>query len=149
MEQLILSLKITMANKFLMYFKAHTYHWNVEGLMFPMFHDFFGKIYEDVYSSVDTTAEELRAMGEYAPVSLEQLYSFATIKEDTDVPASPLGMLRNLQTANEEVLDSLNKVFDLATAEKQQGLADFVAGRIDTHKKHGWMISSTLKNLGE
>lgn len=149
MEELKLSLKIVLANKFLMYFKAQSYHWNVEGMFFPMFHDFFGKIYEEVYGSIDTTAEELRALGEFAPFSIDNMYSFATVVEDVETPANAKEMLSNLQSANQEVISSLNKLFDLANKANEQGLADFAAGRIDTHKKHGWMISSTLKSLGE
>lgn len=149
MEELKLSLKIVLANKFLMYFKAQSYHWNVEGMFFPMFHDFFGKIYEEVYGSIDTTAEELRALGEFAPFSIDNMYSFATVVEDVETPANAKEMLSNLQSANQEVISSLNKLFDLANKANEQGLADFAAGRLDTHKKHGWMISSTLKSLGE
>lgn len=149
MEELNLSLKITLANKFLMYYKAHAYHWNVEGMFFPMFHDFFGKIYEEVYGSIDATAEELRAIGDYAPISLEQLYLYASIKEDVVAPKDTKEMLQNLQMTNQEVLSSLNKLFELATETKEQGLADFAAGRIDAHKKHAWMIKSSLKSLGE
>lgn len=149
MNEIAIATKIVLANKFLMYFKAQTYHWNVEGMFFPMFHEFFGKIYEEVYGSIDATAEELRAIGEYAPISLEQLYMFATIKEDVTHPANAKEMLQNLQMTNQEVLSSLNKLFDLASEAKEQGLADFAAGRIDAHKKHAWMIKSSLKSLEE
>lgn len=148
MDELKVSAKIALANTFLMYFKAHSYHWNVEGIMFPFYHDFFGDIYEDVYGAVDPLAEEIRALDEYAPISLQELYATATIEEDNTKP-SLNGMLQNLQSANQEVLDSLNKLFDLASKEKQQGLADFAAGRIDTHKKHAWMINASLKKTEE
>lgn len=149
MEELKLATKIALANTFVMYYKAHAYHWNVEGMLFPVYHDFFGDLYEDVYGAIDPTAEELRVLGEYAPQSLEKLYAFATVTEDEEVVTDISEMLQNIQVANEEVLSSLNKVFDLATSSKEQGLADFVAGRIDTHKKHGWMIRSSLKSLGK
>jgi DNA-directed RNA polymerase subunit beta' len=38
-----------------------------------------------------------------------------------------------------------NKIIDAADAEDQQGIADFVAGRIDAQGKHGWMLKSFLK----
>jgi DNA-binding ferritin-like protein len=47
--------------------------------------------------------------------------------------------------ANSKVVDSLNKVFELATSAKKQGIADFAAGRLDTHDKHGWFLKSILK----
>ena len=48
------TLKEVLANKFVMYFKAQSYHWNVEGIHFSQLHDFFGDIYAEVYASVDS-----------------------------------------------------------------------------------------------
>jgi starvation-inducible DNA-binding protein len=149
MDELKTSLKIVLANKFFMYFKAQSYHWNVEGMFFSQFHDFFGDIYQEVYASIDTAAEELRALDEYAPISVEEIHTFKTIQEDNDKPANVSAMLENLQSANSKVIDSLNKLFELADAQNEQGLADWAAGRLDSHKKHAWMIRSSLKKTGE
>jgi starvation-inducible DNA-binding protein len=142
-------LREVIANKFVMYFKAHSYHWNVEGIHFSQLHDFFGDIYADVFGAVDTAAEELRALDTYAPISLMELYNHKTVTEDTTKPESVGNMLINLAVANAEVISSLNKLFTAATAASQQGLADFAAGRIDVHKKHAWMIKSSMPRSGE
>ena len=39
----------------------------------------------------------------------------------------------------------VEKVDDVAEEEDEQGIADFIAGRIDAHGKHRWMIRSILK----
>jgi starvation-inducible DNA-binding protein len=54
-------------------------------------------------------------------------------------------MLNSLVVDNNQVIDCLNKTFALASSANEQGLADFIAGRIDTHKKHAWMLTSSLK----
>lgn len=149
MDELKTALRIVLADKFFMYFKAHSYHWNVEGMFFSQFHDFFGNIYQDVYSSIDTAAEQLRALDEYAPISIEEIHTYKTIQEDDDKPVNVSAMLQNLQNANTKVIDSLNKLFELADAQNEQGLADWAAGRLDSHKKHAWMIRSSLKKTGE
>ena len=148
MDKLIASLKIALGNTFTMYFKAHSYHWNVEGMFFTQFHDFFGDIYEDVYGAVDPLAEELRKLDAYAPISLMEIYGYKTIMEDSTKPATATEMVMNLLTANTEVLQCLTPLFDIATAEKQQGLANFIADRMDKHKKFEWQLHATLKNLG-
>lgn len=148
MDELIASTRVLLANTFVMYFKAHTFHWNIEGMHFSQYHDFFGNIYEDVYGAIDPTAEEMRALDAYAPISLMELYNDKTIQEETTRLVFIRDMLSSLQTANEKVIESLNKVFDIATREKKQGIADFVAGRIDVHNKHAWMIRSSLKEIG-
>ena len=64
MDELNTSLKIVMANTYAMYFKAHGFHWNVEGKDFSQFHDFFSGIYQELFAAVDTIAEEIRALDE-------------------------------------------------------------------------------------
>jgi starvation-inducible DNA-binding protein len=131
-----------------MYYKAHQFHWNVEGSDFSQYHEFFGDLYSDVYDSIDPIAERLRTLDEYAPVSLDELFKYKTLKEETTRVAELSGILSSLLVANDEVLASLNKVFDLATKNKEQGIANFIADRIDTHKKHGWMIKASAKKIG-
>lgn len=139
------TLNIVLANTFVMYFKAHSYHWNVEGINFAQHHGFFGDLYEELYAVVDTAAEELRAQDEYAPVSIVTLLKSATIEEDEAKPETVVNMFQNLLSANGEVVNSLNKLFEVATAANKQGLADFAAARLDVHAKHGWMLRSHLK----
>ena len=40
---------------------------------------------------------------------------------------------------------TLDMAFKLATTFNKQGLADFLAGRLDIHAKHGWMLRSITK----
>ena len=149
MEELIASLKIALGNTYVMYFKTHSFHWNVEGIMFPQYHEFFQGIYEDVYGAVDPLAENLRKLEEYAPISLDEIVKHSTISEENTRIVLIRDMLTSLEIANQETISSLNKVFDLATKNKKQGLANFVADRIDQHEKHGWMLRASIKKIEE
>lgn len=148
MDELKTSIKVLLANATVMYYKAHQFHWNVEGSDFTQYHEFFGDLYTDVYESIDPIAENLRKLDDYAPVSMDDLFKYKTLKEETTRVANLSGILASLLAANEEVLASLNKVFDLATKNKKQGIANFVADRIDTHEKHGWWLRASAKKIG-
>jgi starvation-inducible DNA-binding protein len=146
MDDLIKGLKEVHANTFLMYFKAHAFHWNIEGKNFPQYHTFFGDLYEELFAAVDPIAEQIRALDSYAPKSLAEMYNHATINEQSDITGNELQkMLNSLLEDNTEVISSLNKAFSLADEANEQGLADLIAGRIDTHKKHGWMLRASSK----
>jgi len=149
MNELQAALKIILSDSYVMYFKAHSYHWNVEGMLFPMLHEFFGDIYEEIYGSIDTTAEHIRIIDAYAPISLVDVIGGGMIQEDPVRPSNVRMMLSNLATANIQLIESLNKAFDIANQQNNQGLMDYLAARLDAHAKHGWMIRSTLKNIGE
>ena len=146
MELTAAATKVVLANTFVMYFKAHSYHWNVEGRTFAQDHDFFGDLYAELHGAIDSAAEEIRACGEYAPISMNDLYSAKTISEDSTKPETTEQMFGNLLSANNQVIESLNKLFEVADAANKQGLADFAAGRLDVHAKHGWMLRSFMKS---
>ena len=148
MDQLTLALKVLLANQTFMYFKAHTFHWNVEGINFSQYHDFFGDLYLDIYGSIDPTAEQIRALNEYAPISMSELYHYKTVEECEERVELIAEMLSLLIIDNNKVIENLNKVFELATKENKQGLADFAAARLDIHSKHGWMLRASQKNIG-
>lgn len=145
MDDLIKSMKKCLANTFVMYFKAHTFHWNVEGVHFPTYHEFFGNLYEELYGAVDPIAEEIRALNVYAPTGLNDLYRSADIMDSAITGDSISAMLDALIDDNERLLGCLNNSFKLANDADLQGLADFIAGRIDVHKKHGWMLRASRK----
>lgn len=146
MELTAAAAKVVLANTFVMYFKAHSYHWNVEGRTFAQDHDFFEDLYKELHKAIDPTAEQIRACEEYAPFSMEDLYSAKTIEEDSAKPKTTEQMFGNLLAANNQVIESLNKLLDVAEAANKQGLADFAAGRLYRHAKHGWMLKSFMKS---
>ena len=145
MDQLAAALKISLANTFVMYFRSHSYHWNVEGPNFNDYHGYFGGLYDEVYGAVDPIAEHIRAIDKYAPISIADLYDAKTIAEDGTLITSTQQMFANLVSSNNEVIASLNKAQELAVYAKQQGLANFLQDRLDVHAKHGWQLRSLSK----
>jgi starvation-inducible DNA-binding protein len=143
-NDLITALKELLANQFAMYLKAHSAHWNVEGPMFSTFHEFFQEIYEDVYSSIDPTAEDIRKLRQFPPFTLADLNKMRTV-EDDKFSTDPIELSADLYAANERVLESISAAFDAASLADEQGIANFLAERDDMHKKWRWQLKATLK----
>lgn len=143
-EELITSMKKVLADTFVMYFKAHTYHWNVEGADFKEYHDFFGGIYEELFEAVDDIAEHIRQLDAYTPTSLMELKSYSMLSEDEEA-VSAMSMVNRLLDANNLVLASLMMAYKDAEAATELGLANFLQDRIAAHQKHGWMLKATTK----
>lgn len=142
MEELHNSLKIVLADAFTMYFRTHSYHWNVIGPNFSQYHDFFGELYEELHGSIDMIAEQIRAVNSFAPSSLGRLKELTRIEEADTIPTAER-MFQILINDNNIVLDSLKQAFDLAEKNEELGLANFLQDRMDIHKKHGWMLRAT------
>lgn len=142
MEELHNALKVVLADTFTMYFKTHSYHWNVIGPNFNDYHAFFGTLYAELHGAVDLIAEQIRAVNSFAPASLNRLDELTRIEEADTIPAAER-MFQILINDNNIVLDSLKQAYDLAEKNEELGLANFLQDRMDIHKKHGWMLRAT------
>jgi starvation-inducible DNA-binding protein len=140
------ALKTLLATEYAFSIKAQLFHWNVEGPDFAQLHEFFGNLYEEVYNnSIDKTAEYIRTLDEYAPGSFERFNELSKIQGQTKIPRARL-MIEELLANNGQLLELLNQCFQIATDENQQGIANFIAERLDAQAKHGWMLKSFLKD---
>ena len=142
---LVDNMKTLLGSSVSLYIKSANFHWNVEGPDFPEYHEFFGEYYADVYGTIDTIAEYIRALDSYTPASLKRFQELSFIPDQT-MQQAPMGMFQELFNDNATFISFLNSTFDVATGERQQGIANFIAERIDAHQKHQWMIRSILKS---
>lgn len=141
MDELVQLLSKALADTFTMYLKTHNFHWNVKGPNFPQYHDFLGDLYEELHGAVDPIAEHIRTLDAYAPGSLSRFASLTTITEsNSDVEASD--MFSQLIADNQIVISSLIDAEKMATRFSEVGISNFLQDRIDTHKKHAWMLKS-------
>jgi starvation-inducible DNA-binding protein len=143
-DQLIKALKIAFSTEFAFYLKAHNYHWNVEGSDFLEYHDLFGRIYEEVYGSIDPFAENIRKLGSYAPGSFSRFSMLTQIDDELQVPSKE-EMVAELLADNEKVSRVIKIVYDLSEQAGKHGLSNFLAERMDAHDKHGWMLRASSK----
>lgn len=144
MEELVQYLKECLANTFVMYFKAHQFHWNVEGSDFSEYHKFFGGLYEELHGAVDPIAEQIRTLDVYAPDTLTSLLTFSAVME-SPMMTSPKQMCDVLNNDNNIVLLTLVKAYEKAEGMGQLGISNFLQDRITAHEKHGWMLRASAK----
>lgn len=144
MDELQRALKIAFASEFSFYLKAHYFHWNVEGPLFKQLHDLFGDIYEEVYSSIDVFAENIRKTGAYTPGSFQRFSLLTLVDDETQLLPAESMVLELLQDST-KMSELFQIVFRAAEELGEHGLSDFLAARMDAHQKHSWMLRSTLK----
>lgn len=144
MEELIEKMKVVLSTTFSFYLKAQYFHWNVEGPNFPQYHKFFGDLYEEVHDSIDDIAEHIRSINAYAPGSLERFKELSAIKDETSIPTCMV-MVKKLLEDNQKVMNVMTIAYEEAEKQKEIGLANYLQDRIDIHKKHAWMLRSSIK----
>ena len=139
------TLKTLLATAYALSIKAQNFHWNCEGPDFPQYHDFFGNFYEEVYNNtIDRTAELIRQLDSYTPGSILRYAELSQIQDQTKIPRAML-MMEELYQDNAIILDMYKQAFHVAEEADEQGIANFIAERIDAHGKHQWMLRSILK----
>ena len=137
-------LKKVLSDTFLMYFKAHSYHWNIEGIDFITLHEFFGEIYQDLWEATDIIAESIRTLDEYCPTTLVKILDNSEIIESENIPSS-VKMIVELEKDNNKILETLKVALDLAQEQGKEGIVDILSSRIRVHDKFGWMLRSLVR----
>lgn len=144
MEELITALRKALSDSFVLYFKAHSCHWNVEGMNFPQYHTFFGDLYEEIHDAIDPMAEQIRTLDAYAPRSLREILNESMVDEEM-LQEDLSMMISSLKAENDKVLASLLYAYKIAEEQTELGVSNFLQDRIQAHQKHAWMLRAASK----
>ncbi len=137
------NLKVLLASTQSFAIKSQNFHWNIEGRDFPQYHSFYDTLYNDVNETIDTIAEYIRILGHYTPGSLQRYGELTIIEDQTKIPRASLMFTETLHDID-RMLELIIPMFDEATQERQQGIANFLAELQDLYGKKAWMIRSIL-----
>jgi starvation-inducible DNA-binding protein len=66
------------------------------------------------------------------------------VDDETAVLPAP-AMIAELLADSDKMAEMFRIVFQASEELGEHGLSDFLAGRQDAHRKHSWMLRSTLK----
>ena len=138
------SMKVVLADTFGMFLKTWNFHWTCEGPHMPEYHQLFGDIYEELFGAVDAVAEQIRSLDEYSPGSYARFKELTTVEDEVKIPTSTV-MIEKLLATNDQVIDSLNKAMEQAKIANNEGIINFLGGRLEIHGKHGWFLRATSK----
>jgi starvation-inducible DNA-binding protein len=124
---------------------AQGYHWNVTGPDFKEMHAFFSEIYGDLDGAVDPLAENIVKLGYDAPYFLGDFEGLSCIKGVARIEDGyAKEMIESLFELNGHLIGCAKGAFDVANAINEQGIANFLAERIDMHQKWNWQLKATL-----
>ena len=144
MEQLIQQLKVILGTNFALYFKSHTFHWNIEGSNFNDYHAFLNLFYNAVWANTDLIAEKIRMLDAYAPTTLPRMLELSDI-EDTETIPSAIAMLSQLKLDNDTYIVHLRAGIVAADQADEPAISNFLQDILDQHQKQAWMLRSLIK----
>lgn len=142
-QDIIHSLKKSLADSYALYLKTQNYHWNVEGPNFRNLHLMFEEQYKDLADAVDTLAELIRGLGEKAPATFEFYMKHTSIKHGNEELSSEK-MLQDLIHDQGVIEQTLHETLKIAQKFEDEVVGDFMIQRLTQHRKTKWMLKSSL-----
>ena len=133
-----------LADTFVLYYKTHTFHWNVVGPHFRSLHLMFEEQYTEMWNATDVLAERIRQLDGAVPINLKELQKKATLQETGQTP-DDMAMVEELANDNLEIVNHIHDVLKKADEAEDQGTVDMLTLRIEAHEQAAWMLRSTLK----
>lgn len=95
--------------------------------------------------AVDDIAERIRALGEPAPGSYQELGApTSSIAQDIDVPDAS-EMIRRLVAGQETVARTARSIFPVVGSANDEPIADLLTQRMQVHETAAWMLRGLLK----
>lgn len=138
------ALKNVLSESFSLYFKTHSFHWNVEGAHFHGFHQLFETQYTEMWHALDEIAERLRAIGYYAPINIHEMIEAGGISETNEIPDA-LEMINILIKDHERLIETMKTGLVATENADDESTSDLLVGRITVHEKALWMLKSIAK----
>ena len=143
-KQVVEVLEHILADTFTVYFKTHSYHWNVEGPHFHSLHELFEEQYREMWEALDEIAERIRSLGAYAPLTVQELVKHGDLQDAKKLP-SGIDMAKDLAKDHEQISKHLAQAIEKCSEVGDEGTTDMLIGRQKFHDKAAWMLNATAK----
>ncbi|MGF1542687.1 MAG: Dps family protein, partial [Pleurocapsa sp.] len=109
-------------------------------------HTLWEEQYEALTTSIDATAERVRALGGYPLGTAAGFIEYSTIKEHPNDLPSANEMVDRLVQDHEQVIRNLREDIDRCGDEyHDEGTADFLTGLMEEHEEMAWMLRSFIE----
>jgi starvation-inducible DNA-binding protein len=132
-----------LADTYTLYLKTHNFHWNVTGSNFQQLHLMFMDQYTEMWTAVDTVAERIRALGEFAPGGYKAFAALSSIKESEGHPDWKQ-MVNELVVGHETVIRTLRELLPQVEDANDESSAALIGDRLRIHEKTAWMLRALL-----
>jgi len=143
-QPLLPDLRVVIANTYVLAVKTHAAHWNVQGASFFRLHQAFADQYTELTTAADDLAERLRALGQPAPLGMEELLKAATIA--SAIPsADGAALCTALGRDHRAISANCAQAATLAHDHDDHATADLLTRRIEAHDKTAWMLEAAAQ----
>jgi len=139
-------LKIFLSDEFILYGKTRIAHWNVEGPDLYEKQKLFEKQYEQLDEIMDSIAGRIRALGHYAPFTVERFLEYSFLTEQEWKKKDAAVFIKDLLFDHESIITRLGQNTNIfADNLNDIETSDFITGLMEIHQKMALLLIAHLK----
>jgi len=141
-QPLVFPLRNLFADNFVVYYKSHGYHFNVQGTTFAQDHELLNEIYDYLWDQHDTLGEQLRQLDKPAPSSLKAILDISEITECLKLGETSAVMFSELSDDFETLMRNAQWLFE--NSEECGGMNTMIGDYMKGLSKLHWKVKATL-----
>lgn len=134
-----------LADTYVLMFRTQACHWNVEGPLFFALHKLTEDQYGQMFGAIDEIAERIRALGQFAPATLNEMIKRSVVEEQ-NTPQSAGEMAEALAAGHERLAHRLHALARMAGARNDIVTEDMATARSAVHEQAAWMLRAITKS---
>lgn len=142
MSKLVENLTKLYASNFVLYYKAHAFHFNVQGPTFVQDHAMLEELYTFLWEQHDMLGEQIRQFCKAVPYSLYAVTNLSAIEDESKGFNVPASMYNCLVVDVGDVLSQAQWVYDTAGTEGYGGLETLVGDYLKSLSKLHWKLKA-------
>jgi len=144
-DVIVSALRCLFADNFVVYYKSHGFHFNVQGPTFPQDHELLNEIYDFLWDNHDSLGEQLRQLDKPALTSLKAILSVTEIKEEAAVLDDSRKQFEALQEDFDMLLRNAQWIYEEAGKQGIGGLETYIGDYLKDLSKLNWKLKAILK----
>jgi len=139
-----------LSDEVVLYVKTSNFHWNIEGRDFHALHLFLEEQYKQLQVIIDSVAERVRKVGQFAKGSMREFLDATSIGEHSGGASVSEDMLSELASDHDALIRKTRALIqDFNEKYYDAGSADFITGVMKEHEKMAWMLRASAPQLFE
>ena len=138
-------LKQIFCDNFVQYYRAHSVHLNITGEDFYANHKLLEKIYEYHQDTIDVIGELVRANGDAAPETIQEILASSDLSEATAVATTADVLLELVIEGEEHLVAAYKDLVYQARDEEHCDIENFAQDQILKIKKFVWQLKAIIE----
>jgi starvation-inducible DNA-binding protein len=141
------TLRLLLADVFVLYVKTKNFHWHMIGSHFRDYHLLLNEHADQIFAMTDAIAERARKIGGSSLRSISDIARHQRLKDNNGEGIAPKEMLQELCADNVQLIRYLRATHEVCAGQDDVATAGLIEGWIDQAEGRIWFLSEILSGL--